>query len=93
MRKKPYPRNEDIAEAIREVLGELILNPDVLPDRVRAKLEEKGFYAGLVTNKRVWSLYEKLVRSGAVPDLLEVLKTSETEKGFDRELEESSNLR
>jgi len=72
--RKPYPRNSDIVEALKEVLSEVILSPDELPQRVRARLEEKGFYAGLVSNKRVWSLYEKLVREGRLPDSLGVVQ-------------------
>ncbi|MEM4670688.1 MAG: hypothetical protein QW650_09265, partial [Thermofilum sp.] len=67
-------RNSDIVEALKEVLSEVILSPDELPQRVRARLEEKGFYAGLVSNKRVWSLYEKLVREGRLPDSLGVVQ-------------------
>lgn len=73
-RKKPYPRNNDVVEAVQEVLSEAILSPDMLPDKVRAKLEEKGFYAGLVSNKRVWSLYEKLVRGRVICDVLGVVQ-------------------
>ncbi|MEM2246339.1 MAG: hypothetical protein QXU91_07790 [Thermofilum sp.] len=72
--RKPYPRNSDIVEALKEVLSEVILSPDELPQRVRARLEEKGFYAGLVSDKRVWSLYEKLVREGRLPDSLGVVQ-------------------
>ncbi|MEM0376341.1 MAG: hypothetical protein QXI90_00990 [Thermofilum sp.] len=72
--RKPYPRNSDIVGALKEVLSEVILSPDELPQRVRARLEEKGFYADLVSNKRVWSLYEKLVREGRLPDSLGVVQ-------------------
>ncbi|MEM4443796.1 MAG: hypothetical protein QXJ21_00390 [Thermofilum sp.] len=80
--RKPYPRNSDIVEALKEVLSEVILSPDELPQRVRARLEEKGFYAGLVSNKRVWSLYEKLVREGRLPDSLGVVQGLEELSGL-----------
>ncbi len=72
--KKPYPRNDDIAEAILEVVGIPTLKPEDLPDRVRRVLEERGFYTGLVTDKRVWRIYETLVRRGRIYDVLGVVQ-------------------
>ena len=74
MAKKPYPRNDDIAEAILEVVGIPTLKPEDFTDRVRKVLEEKGFYAGLVTDKRVWRIYETLVRRGRIYDTLGVVQ-------------------
>ena len=74
MVKKPYPRNDDIAEAVLEVVGIPTLKPEDFPDRVRRVLEEKGFYTGLVTNKRVWRVYETLVRKGRIYDTLGVVQ-------------------
>jgi hypothetical protein len=79
--KKPYPRNDDIAEAILEVVGIPTLKPEDLPDRVRRVLEERGFYTGLVTDKRVWRIYETLVRRGRIYDVLGVVQ----ELGEERE--------
>ncbi len=74
--KKPYPRNNDIADAILEVLSKKpYIHPDDLPDEVRAALEDKGFYAGLVSNKRIWRMYEKLVKSGKMYDVLMVMQS------------------
>jgi hypothetical protein len=78
--KKPYPRNDDIAEAILEVVGIPTLKPEDLPDRVRRVLEERGFYTGLVTDKRVWRIYETLVRRGRIYDVLEVVQELGEEK-------------
>jgi len=73
-RKRPYPHDSDVAEAVMEVLAKKpYLHPDELVDEVRDRLEEKGFYAGLVTAKRVWRAYEKLVRSGRMYDVLLVV--------------------
>ena len=80
MVKKPYPRNDDIAEAILEVVGIPTLKPGDLPDRVRRVLEERGFYTGLVTDKRVWRIYETLVRRGRIYDVLEVVQELGEEK-------------
>jgi hypothetical protein len=78
--KKPYPRNDDIAEAILEVVGIPTLKPEDLPDRVRRVLEERGFYTGLVTDKRVWRIYETLVRRGRIYDVLGVVQELGEEK-------------
>lgn len=78
--KKPYPRNDDIAEAILEVVGIPTLKPEDLPDRVRRVLEERGFYTGLVTDKRVWRIYETLVRRGRIYDVLGVVQGLGEEK-------------
>ena len=72
--KKPYPRNDDIAEAIMEAMSAPTLKPEDFPDRVRRVLEEKGFYTGLVTDKRVWRIYETLVRRGRIYDALGVVQ-------------------
>ncbi|MEZ0345039.1 MAG: hypothetical protein ABWK01_00580 [Infirmifilum sp.] len=73
--KKPYPHNEDIREVILEVLGrDPLVKPDDFVDRVREKLEEKGFYSGLVTPKRVWHVYEEMVRKGDIYDYLGVVQ-------------------
>jgi len=79
--KKPYPRNDDIAEAILEVVGIPTLKPEDLPDRVRRVLEERGFYTGLVTDRRVWRIYETLVRRGRIYDVLGVVQELGEEKG------------
>lgn len=73
--RKPYPRNTDIASALIKVLAEdPLVHPEDLVDRVKGALEEQGFYAGLVTPKRVWRAYEACVRSKKIPDVLMVLK-------------------
>ena len=74
-RKKPYPHNRDIMEAIREALA---LNPFVspldFPDLVRKVLEEKGFYTGLVSDKRIWRLYAEMVKKRMIYDYLGVTR-------------------
>ncbi len=73
-RKKPYPRDSDVAETVIEVLAKKpYIHPAELVDEVRQRLEEKGFYAGLVTAKRIWRAYEKLVKSGRMYDILLVM--------------------
>ncbi len=72
--KKPYPRNSDIGEAILRVLAEKpLIHPADLYGEVVAKLEEMGFYAGLVTEKRVWRVYEGMVKRREIYDILDVV--------------------
>lgn len=74
-RKRRYPTARDIAEAVREVaLSARGADPAEFPEMVREHLERQGFYAGLVTDKRVWRVYETLVRRGVIPDTLGVVE-------------------
>ncbi len=79
-RKKPYPRNNDIAEAILEALWKYpLVKPIDFYEKIILILEEKGFYTGLVNRKRVWRVYEDMVKRGNMPDYLMVVKDSEDE--------------
>jgi len=72
--KKPYPRREDIADAILRVLAKKPhIHPSDLVEEVKVELESLGFYAGLVNAKRVWSIYEEWVKTGRMYDYLGVL--------------------
>lgn len=62
------------------MVGIPTLKPEDLPDRVRRVLEERGFYTGLVTDKRVWRIYETLVRRGRIYDVLGVVQELGEEK-------------
>ncbi len=74
-RKRRYPTARDIAEAVREVaLSARGADPSDFPEMVREHLERQGFYAGLATDKRVWRVYETLVRRGVIPDTLGVVE-------------------
>ncbi len=73
-KKKPYPSNNDIVEAIREVLRQnYYVHPDDFPSHVIEFLEMQGYDARHVTVKRVWRLYEMLVRRGIIRDYLGVV--------------------
>ncbi|BAN89654.1 hypothetical protein [Aeropyrum camini] len=65
-RKRRYPSNSDIAEAIKELASFAKLDPESFPEKVREKLEEEGFYTGLVTDERIWRIYETLLRRGEI---------------------------
>ncbi|MEM3832682.1 MAG: hypothetical protein QW128_03660 [Thermoprotei archaeon] len=73
--KKSYPRNSDVRNAIIEVLSkDIIEHPDDFPEHVYKKLEDKGFYIGLLTVKRIWKIYEEMVRKKWLDDILDVVK-------------------
>jgi hypothetical protein len=73
-RRRPYPRREDVANAILSVLARKPhIHPAELVDEVKAELENMGFYAGLVNAKRVWRTYEEYVRAGRMYDYLGVM--------------------
>jgi len=69
-----YPTSRDLAEVVREAaLGSPSIDPSEFPDLVRGLLRSRGYYAGLVTDKRVWRTYENLVRRGVIPDVMGVV--------------------
>ncbi|WP_069806938.1 hypothetical protein [Vulcanisaeta thermophila] len=74
VRRKPYPHNTDILNAIMRVLSrEPLIKPMEFPDKVRRELENEGFYVGLVSTRRIWRVYEDAVRRGFIYDYLGVV--------------------
>ncbi len=72
-RKKPYPSSRDVAEAIVEAVRTFSGHPNEFPEHVLRLLEEKGFDVRHVTIRRIWRLYENLVRRKVIADRLGVL--------------------
>ncbi|MCQ5336911.1 MAG: hypothetical protein NO475_01780 [Candidatus Methanomethylicia archaeon] len=76
-RKKGYPHNSNIMEIIMEILNkEIFIKPEDFYDKVKAKLEEKGFKTSFLTTKRVWRIYEEMVKKKIIYDFLEVMKNN-----------------
>lgn len=76
--KKPYPTNGDIIEALMAVAyAKPYLHPDDFVEEVKRELEGRGFFAGLVSARRVWGCYERMVKSGRMPDLLNVVSAAD----------------
>ncbi|RZN55859.1 MAG: hypothetical protein DSO09_01905 [Candidatus Methanomethylicota archaeon] len=76
-RKKGYPHNSDIMEEIMEILNkEIFIKPEDFYDKIIAKLEEKGFKTSFLTTKRVWRIYEEMVKKKIIYDFLEVMKNN-----------------
>jgi hypothetical protein len=72
--KKPYPHNGDILNAMVKLFSrEPFIKPLDFPDKVRAELEREGFYVGLVSDRRIWRIYEEVVRRGFLYDYLGVV--------------------
>lgn len=63
-KKKRYPSNSDIARVIKELAMYARIDPEDFPDIVRERLEELGFYPWLVTDERIWRVFETLARRG-----------------------------
>ena len=74
-RKKGYPHTSDVMEAIMELLSdEAYVKPELFYDKVKAKLEDKGFITSYLTVKRVWKIYEEMVKKGKIYDVLGVIE-------------------
>ena len=72
--RKKYPSTRNIVEAVKEAaLRARGIHPDEFPDLVYQILGEQGFDTRYVTMKRIWRTYEKLVRTGVIPDTLHVV--------------------
>jgi len=70
--KKKYPRNEDIRIAIRKSTF-FIGHPHDFPDIIYDKLIEEGFNVSFLTRRRIWRIYEEMVRKGEIDDFLNVV--------------------
>jgi len=83
-RRRGYPHTSDIMEAIMEVLAkEVYVRPDQFYDKVKAKLEDKGFNTSYMTVKRVWRAYEEMVRKGRIYDVLDVVEQCNAEHDYE----------
>lgn len=72
--KRKYPSSRDIVETVKEAaLMARGIHPDEFPDIVIQLLKEKGFDTSYVTVKRIWRVYENLVRRGVIPDTLHIV--------------------
>ncbi len=72
-RRLPYPTSRDIVEAVVEASRLFAGHPDEFPEFVLEILRRRGFYVGFVTVKRIWRVYEELVRRGVISDTLGVV--------------------
>ena len=72
-RKKPYPTGRDIARAVVTAVATFYGHPDDFPSFVLELLESEGFDVRHVTVKRIWRMYEELVRRRVIGDRLGVV--------------------
>ena len=72
-RKRKYPSNEDIVEAIKNVSGRSLnrYNIDSLYDAVKQYLEERGFDTSALNESRFWRLVTNLAKKGYLKTNLE----------------------
>jgi hypothetical protein len=83
-RMKGYPHTSDIAEAIMDVLADkAYLRPDHFYDKVKSKLEDRGFDTSYMTVKRVWRVYEEMVKKGRIYDVLGVVERCDAVDRYD----------
>ncbi|RUM47333.1 MAG: hypothetical protein DSY37_02790 [Hyperthermus sp.] len=73
-RRRPYPTGRELAEAIVEVSQAYNGHPDDFPQAVIEYLEGEGFDTRHVTVKRIWRIYESLVRRRVMADRLGVVQ-------------------
>ncbi len=80
--RERFPSSRDIVEAVIEAVGRAAgVHPDDFPDLVYSVLRERGFSTRFVTVKRIWRVYENLVRRGVVRDVLGVVAYAGEEEG------------
>ena len=73
-KKVKLPSSRDLAEVVAEAaLQARGIPPEEFPSIVVRLLEEKGFYTKYVNEKRIWRVYENLVRRRVIPDTLGVV--------------------
>ena len=74
-KKLRYPSSRDVYETVKETVHSISpeLNPVEFPEVVREILKSRGFYTGLITDKRIWRAYRILVAKKSIPDVLGVL--------------------
>ena len=73
-RKVRLPSSRDLAEVVAEAaLQARGVPPEEFPNIVMRLLEERGFYTKYVNERRIWRVYESLVRRRVIPDTLGVV--------------------
>lgn len=76
-RRGRRPARSDIMRAVAEVATTSFIRPEDFPDLVRERLENEGFDASHLSDKRVWATYEEMVRRGKLRDYLRVIPDSD----------------
>ena len=72
-KRKPYPTSRELASVIMYAVAAFEGHPNDFPDYVYRLLEQKGYSTRFVTVKRIWAMYEKLVRKKVISDRLGVV--------------------
>ncbi len=73
-KKQEYPTSREIVEAVIEAIKRAHgIHPDDFPQLVYDLLENKGYSTRYITIKRIWRIYESLVRKGVVRDVLDIV--------------------
>ncbi len=74
-KKLRYPSSREVYEAVIEAARNIPPESDPLdfPDAVREILRMRGFYTGLVSDRRIWRSYRILVTKRRIPDVLGIM--------------------
>ncbi len=67
------PTRKDLIRVIKRALT-FDVRPQDFVDLVYELLEEEGFETRFTTVKRIWYMYEYMVRKGFISDILDVVK-------------------
>ena len=74
-RRARYPTSRDLVEVVIETSQVCRgIHPHDFPQLVLKALEQRGFSTKYVTVKRIWGVYESLVRRHVIVDVLGVVK-------------------
>lgn len=75
-KKLRYPPSNVIYDVVREVaIRSHGLDPQDFPEAVRRRLSELGYYPGLVSDRRIWDAYQRLVLRRIIPDTFGLIKS------------------
>jgi len=79
--ERKYPYNKDLMNAIRSIVYEcFLIEPQIFYEIVINKLNEWGFDTRYITVKRVWRIYEEMVKKKVIDDVLSVVKVKNNRK-------------
>ena len=75
-KKLRYPPSNVIYDVVKEVaMRSQDLDPQDFPEAVRQRLSELGYYPGLVSDRRIWDAYQRLVLRRIIPDTFGLIKS------------------
>ena len=71
--RKKILTNKVIANAIKRLSKHFIGSPEEFPEAVIGLLKEEGYEVKFLTYKRIWRIYEEMVKKKIIRDFLNVV--------------------